>query len=427
MMTTTENEKDEMIRDFDPMNMSVPATRVRETYAAMREQCPVAHSDRHGGFSMVTRFDDVRAVAADYRTFSNKDGSLVVPTPGLPPVPALDFDEPEHRRWTKIMQPLLSSSAVKAVEPMIHEVVSNQIDSFIDAGSSDLYSSFAEPIPAYVVGRLVGLNTKASEQMRVVAMKYFEAAGTPDFAARQDDFTAFAQDALAERRKRPRGDYLSLVASGELNGEKINDLEVAGVVFALLVGGHHSTAAALAGLLHHALTVPGLKDALVADPEMIGPAVEESLRLTTPLQFFARTAQENTDVAGEKLEAGRRVVVNFAAANLDEKRFPNPDSFDLGRPRNHHLGFGHGIHLCIGRHLARAELRIALSEALRRLRNLRIDGEVIESGLIGSIMLSIVALPVAFDPMSSSSVSSGTAASPSMPPIPGAMNSKGQS
>jgi cholest-4-en-3-one 26-monooxygenase len=394
---TTAHEKDQLIRGFDQLDASVPAARVREAYAAMRERCPVAHFDRYGGFSMVTRFEDARVVASDQRTFSNKDGSFVPPS-GWPPIPPLDFDEPEHRRWVKIMQAPLSHAAVKDLEPMIHEVVNSQIDSFIGAGSTEIYSSFAEPVPVYVTGRLVGLSPEASQEMRVVAMKMFEAIGTPEFEARQDDFNAFALRELAERRRHPRDDYLSQLASGDLNGEKVNDLEVAGVLVALLVGGHHSTAAALAGLLHHTLTVPGLKDRLTADPGLIRPAIEESLRLTTPLQFFARTVLYDTEVAGEKLAAGHRVIANFASANLDERQFPHPDSFELDRGKNAHVAFGHGIHLCIGRHLARAELQIALSEVLRRLRNLRIDGEVVESGLIAGIMLSVVALPVAFDP-----------------------------
>lgn len=390
-------DADGAVSAFDQLDTSVPAETVRATYAAMRERCPVAHVDRYGGFSMITRFDDVRSVAGDHRTFSSADGSFIPPS-GWPPIPPLDFDEPEHRRWVKIMQPPLSLSSVSELKPMIRTVVNKQIDTFVKDGKADLYSTFAEPVPVYVTGRLVGLSPEASDEMRVVAMEMFEAIGSPQFDAKQEAFNTFTFRELAARRKRPREDYLTQLASGALNGETITDIETAGVLVALLVGGHHSTAAALAGLLHHTLSVPGLKERLIQDPSLIPAAVEESLRLTAPLQFFARTARADVVVAGTEVPASHRVIANFAAANRDERHFTDPDLFAIDRGKNTHLAFGHGIHLCIGRHLARAELLIALSEVLRRLPDICVDGQVVESGLIAGIMLSIVSLPTAFTP-----------------------------
>jgi cytochrome P450 len=294
------------------------------------------------------------------------------------------------------MQDPLTLSAVTAFEPTIEEVVNDHIDRFASRGSAELFEEFAEPVPVHVIGRLVGLAAEAAAEMRRVAMNVFAAIGTDDFPRCMQEFTAFTDAELEARRRHPRGDYLSDLASGELNGEQIDDVGSAGVLVALLVGGHHSTASALAGVVHHVLSTPGLRDRLLRDPDLMNKAIEESLRLTTPLQYFTRTATTDTEVAGCPLPKGRRVVLNFAAANRDDRAFDNPDVFVPERAPNRHVAFGHGIHLCIGRHLARAELRIALRTLLTRLPDLELAGDPVEPGYIGSMMLSIVNLPVRF-------------------------------
>lgn len=383
--------------DFDQLDGTVPADEVRARYAQMRNRCPVMHNDIHGGYYMVSRYTDVRRAAADATTFGNVGGSFI-PASGWPPIPPLDFDGAEHRRWLKVMQAPVSMAAVKELEPQITQIVDRQIDTFARDGSAELYTAFAEPVPALVIGRLVGLDEDATVEMRRVAMDMFGAIGTPDFDARMADFNAFAQAQLEERRRSPREDYLTQLASNELAGETFDDSEVAGIMLAFLVDGHHSTAAALASAVHHVLSVPGLKNQLLANPDLVPDAVEESLRLSTPLQFFARTALTEGTIAGTTVREGERVILNFASANLDEREFDEPQEFDLTRDRKKHLAFGHGAHLCLGRHLARAELRIGLTRLLGRLPDLEIAGPVVESGLVASLMLSLVALPVRFSP-----------------------------
>jgi cytochrome P450 len=383
--------------DYDPYDPNTGADQIRTQYREMQDLCPVAHVPHHGGFDVVTRYDDARDVAAQPKTFSSADGSFIVPS-GFPPIPPLDFDEPDHRRWVKLMQPPLTLAAVRELEPRITEIVNDHIDRFAAAGEAELFSALAEPVPVDVIAGLVGLDPEAAVEMRRVGMNVFAAIGTDEFDRHMQAFTDFTDAELAARRENPRGDYLSELASGELNGETIDDVGSAGIMVALLVGGHHSTASALAGLVHHVLSTPGLAGRLAEDPDLLDRTIEESLRLTTPLQFFTRTTTEDTEVSGCPVPAGRRVVLNFGAANRDRREFPEPDMFDPDRARNKHLAFGHGIHLCIGRHLARAELRIALTELLRRLPDIRLDGDPVEPGYIGSMMLSIVELRVRFTP-----------------------------
>jgi cytochrome P450 len=383
---------------YDPYDATATAEQIRDQYGEMRERGPVVHVPRHGGFEVVTHYDAVRSTAADPETFSSAEGSFILPS-GFPPIPPLDFDEPEHRRWVKLMQGPLTLESVTRIEPMIADVVTEHVERFATRGSAELYEEFAEPVPAHVIGRLVGLSPEGAARMRRVGMNVFGSIGTEDFPKRMQEFTEFTTAELEARRRNPLDDYLTKLSSGELDGEKVDDVGCAGLLVSLLVGGHHSTASALAGLVHHTLTIPGLRDRLRdADADLVKRVVEESLRLSTPLQYFTRTAVRDTEIAGCPIPAGRRVALNYAAANRDERAFREPGTFDADRERNRHLAFGHGIHLCIGRYLARAELRIALTELLRRLPDIELAGQPVEPGYIGSMLISIVSLPVRFSP-----------------------------
>jgi cytochrome P450 len=143
----------------------------------------------------------------------------------------------------------------------------------------------------------------------------------------------------------------------------------------------------------------GTKVASRGRPRSVAPrAIEESLRLTTPLQLFARTVRAEACLSGVQFGDGDRLMVNLAAANRDEKQFPNPECFVLDRPRNAHVAFGGGLHYCIGQHLARAEMRIAVRSLLRRLPDIRLAGDVSEAGLTGGKLMAITSVPVEFTP-----------------------------
>lgn len=315
---------------FDPYDSGADATQIRRHYDDMLALGPVVHVDKHGGFDVINGFDEVRQAAAQPGVFSSADGSFLLPS-GFPPIPPLDYDEPEHRRWVKIMQGPLALPAVRNLEPTIEKIVTRQIRQFAGRGSAELHADFAEPIPVQVIGQLVGLSLKASHDMREVAMNLFAAIGTEDFTARMAEFKAFTDAELDERRSNPRDDYLSRLARGELEEERIDDHDSAGILVALLVGGHHSTAAALTGLIHHVLSTSGLRHRLLRDPELLDKVVEESLRLTTPLQYFTRTATRDVNVASCPIRQGGRVMLNFAAANRDGRAFENPHTFQLDR------------------------------------------------------------------------------------------------
>ncbi|MBJ8348243.1 cytochrome P450 [Antrihabitans sp. YC2-6] len=382
---------------FDHNDVSKSSNTLRAEYAQMASQCPVAHIDKHGGYTVISSYEAVRTVATAATEFVSRDG-VFIPASGLPRIPALEYDGDEHTTWRSLMTDLLSPSAVRDLEEMVTEVVDRQIDSFAKNGTADLAGEFAEPIPAIVIGRFVGLNHEESLVNRELASAAFAAIGTEDFDAAMGAFADYTLARLHERKQSPTGDFLSELASGSYKGIDIDDETAVQLFVALLLGGHHSTASGISGLVRHILQNPSAKAAVAQDKRSLLRAIDESLRLTTPLQLFARTATTSCPVGGQDIDAGRRVMLNYAAANRDPAQFANPDDLDLGRRRNPHLAFGAGPHQCVGQHLARLEMRVALTRLLHRLPDIGLAGDVETSGLVAGNLMVITSLPVSFSP-----------------------------
>jgi len=385
---------------FDHNDPFVSSEQVRGQYTELLATCPVAHVDKHGGFELLSGYAIARETASDGSTFKSGDGVLI-PDSGLPRIPALEYDGEEHDIWRDILDGLVNPAASRLLEPAITEIVNARIDTFAHEGAADLALAFAEPIPAIVIGTLVGLTTEESLQSRELASTAFGSIGTELFGGHWATFRDFTLARLEQRRIAPRDDFLSELAKGEYKGLRIDDDTAMQIFVALLMGGHHSTASGISSLIKDALRDGETRDAIAADPRLMKGAVEESLRLNTPLQLFARTATQPCTIGAVSIAAGSRVLINYAAANRDSTEFDNPDEFNPSRRRNRHMAFGAGPHRCVGQHLARAEMRIALTELLHRLPDIRIAGDIQTSGLIGGTLMTITSLPVTFTPQGS--------------------------
>ena len=396
-MTSHENARKHATTDFDHTDFSMSAELVRRTFADMRESCPVAHSDRFGGLAYLSRYEDVRRILLDYQTFSTTDGVFIPPS-GLPKIPPLEYDPPAHTALRALMDGPLNSRSVRALEPTIEEIAHLCIDDFADYGFADLAGQLTEILPAVVIGRMVGLNQDEAVEVRRISMATFASIGGVDFPAHMADFVAFMDRRLQERREAPRDDYLTALARGEIYGQPVDADLVTGIMSAFMLGGHHSTATAIAGLLGHVLPKHTLCEQILTDENMLARAIEESLRLTTPLSLFARTVRAEAQVGGVNFDRGDRIMINLAAANRDPRVFTEPEMFDTRRAKMPHVAFGRGLHTCTGQHLARAEMRITLKALLNRLPDIRIAGEVKETGLTGGMMMQVSSLPVVFTP-----------------------------
>jgi cytochrome P450 len=198
---------------------------------------------------------------------------------------------------------------------------------------------------------------------------------------------------IAERRERPTDDLLSRLVAAEVDGERLNDLELVAHFAQLMAGGNETTRNAFAGGMLALIEHPDERRKLLEDPSLIGVAVEEVLRWHTPIMHLARTATRDTEIAGTPIAENDKVVMWFASANRDGDAFDAPDRFDVTRPKSKHLAFGAGRHFCLGNQLARLELVIAFQETLRRLGELELAGPVVRKA--NNTFHWMVSMPVA--------------------------------
>jgi cytochrome P450 len=377
---------------------TTPPARSLEIFEEARRQCPVAHSQEHAGFYMLLNYDDVKAAMVDHRTFSSEPQVL---RPMLPrkAVPALEMDPPRHGPWRAIFSAAITARTAAEMEPFVRADINRHIDGFIAAGSCDLIHELAEPVPAETICRLVGIDDELVPKVRETALAMFAAQGNPEeFGRRQAAFAEVTVSEVHARRANPRDDYLTRLASVEVDGRSLDDNDYVVLLSAFLGAGHHSTTSAMASLVYEVFSKPEIRDALKGQPSKIVGAIEEALRLHPPFFGFFRRATHSIAVSGVEIPAQCDVYMGWAAANRDPKMFEGPAEFRFDRQRNRHLSFGFGIHTCPGAALARMEMRVLIEELLRRVPDLRVELNAPEYQFGGGDYSFMKTLPVTFTP-----------------------------
>jgi cytochrome P450 len=352
-------------------------------YRAMREGAPVYRSDRWGWWAL-TRFDDVREAILDPDTFRSFEGMDIDDSAleQAPPGSLPNMDNPRHDEIRRIVQPYFLPRRVADLEAGIRSVVRSLVESWQDRGAVDLAEDLAWPMPFDVFFHVMGLPGRENQDPEQLARREQlerwthelkdRVPGTPHLTPVARAATAGVQhyfiDLLEERRRHGRDDLATHFVRSDIDGkpfvrEEVTPVsEVSGLMLVLYLGGVESTAGLTGTLFKLLAENPGQRALLQQDPSLIPAAIEEALRLITPLQLTARTAMREVTFHGVTIPAGGRVVLVTGAANRDERQFPDPDTFDITRSRSRHLGFGEGIHGCLGAPLARLEARIALEE-----------------------------------------------------------------
>jgi len=365
-------------------------------YANMREQCPVSHSDQNGGHFTVVDYHEIRKDLQDWPTFSSAKGIM---TPRFPwQLTLIEMDPPDWKFWRNLIQADLTEKAVKKYADNIRLDVNRLIDAFIDKGSCDLVKDFAEILPVLVVGDVIGARSRA-EELRILTGEFTASQGDQ---AKVDDvslrFRKLVTEEIAVRETDPRDDLLTRFGETLLDGKPLPVEELLLFIQVLLLAGNTTTVSALGALFLYVMGDRGLRDELMADESKLDAAIDESLRLTPPVVHFARTTTRDVEVGDQNVPADSSVVFVYAAANRDPNEFPNPDEFRLNRPANRHLSFGYGIHRCVGAHLAKLEMRIAMQEIFRRLPDieLAVPAEQITARVHGGNELTIDSIPVRF-------------------------------
>jgi cytochrome P450 len=361
--------------DFDHTDPDT-AQNLYGMLAAAREQCPVMHGSRHGGFWALTRYTDVVSAANDHTLFTTAQG-VTIPPLGLPTgsVP-LTVEPPDHKHYRRALQPYFTLPAVTKLEPMVRQVVIEHVEAFAGRGHADLIEEYAAPIPCIVIALLLGLDREVWPIFSEWVHGMHVTAQAGDLAGRDAYSAKLAGLLITEVDRRvsePRDDLLTTIAQTQVNGEPAPAVMRYGMAQQILVAGHDTTVNGIGNLLRHLLERPGFSARAAREPAFLDRAIEESLRFESPALGLARTVVSETTVGETTLCPGDKVLVMYGAANHDPRRFPDPERYDPDREdRPGHVAFGYGRHRCIGEYLARLEMRIAARELLTRIPGLRL-------------------------------------------------------
>ena len=367
-------------RDWDPLD---PET-LRDphaTYADLRERCPVAYTDRWGGFWTLTRYEEIVAVAADSKGFITSVQNLVPQSPrsGVPRRP-LQVDPPEHAGFRRAMNPYFEGKRVALLEPSLRAVAARYLGPLLAQGRGDGAQAYARHLPIRALCAILRVPAADADFIQARSERYVRAVGDDDRATAQalsGELDAYARRLVAARKQAPLNreqDIVSGLLETQIDGRPIGDEIIAGFVRGLLVAVDRSTSNGIGSAILHLARDSKLQEQLRRDPGRIPAAIEEFLRLYAPSQATARTATRDVEIGGRLVRAGEVVAMVFLAGNRDPRSFPEPDRCIVGREPNRHLGFGHGAHKCAGQSLARLQLRIALEELLARTKSFWLDG-----------------------------------------------------
>lgn len=386
--------------DFDH-HSPVIAPDPYPTYAELRDKCPVAWSNEHGGFWVLTDYASVYAASRDDKTFCS------APSVALPPVPygirniPIDTDNPETEQLRKILLREYTPRAVERLEPDIVALADELIDGFIAAGSCDLVTDLAMPLPARLILRLIGVDD--ADWDWYVERIHTIVHGMTGEAAVTAGFEMAARVAEIMQQRRDAGDFsghLGLLMSAKINGEPLGDADVLSYMMLLLFGGLDTTTASTANALLLLDNNPDLRAELVAHPKKFPRAVEEFLRFDAPVQALGRTVSHDVELGGQQLRAGERALLVWASANRDPSEFTDPDKIDFDRNPNRHLSFGVGLHRCLGSNLGRAMFRVMLERVLVRIPDYRVVGDATRYRYSdAAIVYALHHLPVEFTPV----------------------------
>lgn len=390
--------------DFDHHAPDFPAN---ETYRRLRQECPVGWSESYGGFWVLSRYQDIANVARKDAIFSSgRDeqgrGGIVIPAWTTDTSIPIEMDPPEHMNYRRLMNQLFSPTAVERVKPTIDAFVTRTIDAFIERGRCDLIEELTGPVPALVTVHLLGLPEHHAKRFQAAVHDVFSSAVGTERAARGVKEMEWVSERLLERihhvRQRTEGDVLSAFCRLEIDGEPLSD-EVVLSVAKLIVGGGMDTTTSLTGqTLVYLSEHSDVRRRLIDEPELLGPATDEFLRVFAPSQSMARTVLEPTEVGGCPMSRGERVLIPWVAANFDESVFDRPDEVILDREKNRHLSFGLGFHRCVGAHLAKAMFQAMMRQVLIRMPDYRVlADEVVRYGDHGN-QTGLDSAPAVFTP-----------------------------
>jgi len=345
-------------------------------WADLRQRCPVARTGRYGGTWLPVTHELVSEVAYDTEHFTSRSVVVSEERPGPDDLPApiglsppITSDPPFHALARGMLLPAFGPRAIAAVEPYTRELCRELLAATEGQPVFDAATEYARHIPVRVIVRFLGFPVEDADKFRQFIRLVLEdvdtSAGDEEREAMFAELDAYMDAQIDDHIARPRDDLTSFLIDAEIGGSKLSREHIRGTMILLMIAGIDTTWSAIGASLWHLAQHPGDRRRLAAEPGLMGTAVEELLRAYAPVTM-ARLVARDFDFHGHPLKEGDWLLLPFPAANRDPAAFENPDVVQLDRARNRHAAFGLGRHRCLGSHLARMELRVALEEWLAR-------------------------------------------------------------
>jgi cytochrome P450 len=360
-------------------------------FRAMRHQCPVHWSEineypKEEGFWSVSRADDVHKVSLDWETFSSERGGITGLTHALPlelmRAMFIAMDPPKHDRLKMLFQRGFTPRRIAEHEDRIRAIAEGVLDGIAPRGECDLVTDVAQPAVSRVIGSFMGI-PEEDDAVWARLMNASLGLGDPDLnpggleeilQREIPEIFERCRRMIAQRRENPTDDLTSVLVHAEIDGEKLEEHEIVMGFFLLVAAGNDSTKATYTSGMHALIQHPDQRALLVDDPSLIPGAVEECLRMYPAFAHFRRTAMGETEIAGQEIRDGEKVVMWYVSSNRDESKYEDPDRFDVRRNPEHQAFGAGGRHFCLGAALARLELKVLFEETLRRFPEMELAG-----------------------------------------------------
>jgi len=374
-------------------------------FRRLRRECPVhwtagfSEIPSETGYWSVTRADDVHAVSRDWQTYSSELGGITTATEGFPlellRAMFIGMDPPRHDRLKMLFQAGFTPKRIAAHEPRIRQIVATVLDRLNGRDRADLVTDVAQPIVSRVIGSFMGIPPE-DDAAWATLMNATLGADDPDLNPGGIESVAEVEipkifercrKMIAQRREHPTDDLTSVLVHAEIDGQKLREEEIVMGFFLLVAAGNDSTKATYCSGMRALMEHPDQMQRVVADPSLVPSLVEESLRMFPAFSHFRRTATRDTEIGGQKIARGDKVVMWYVSSNRDESRYQDPDRFDVLRNPEHQAFGAGGRHFCLGAALARLELRLMFEETLARYPRIELAGEpvYVESDFINQL------------------------------------------
>jgi cytochrome P450 len=350
------------------------------TYKRLRDEAPVYHCEPLN-FWALSRFADVLEAHRDFKTFSSAGGVTIEGFDAM--VPLLIVKDPPEHKWHKaLITRVFTPNRMGALEPFIRHLVTSLLDAAAQKPEFDFVQEFALQVPLQVISELIGIPGEYRQEIHRLTNKLLnrdDSSGLMEMAATMEAANAIYMELVRERRANPRNDPITHLIESEVKDDdgglkRLSDEELAMRFGEMAAAGHETVAKTIPNGAMAFQAFPGERQKLIDDPTLLASAVEEMLRFDPPSQLQGRTTTRDVMLHGVTIPEGSKTMLLTAAATRDERKFEQPDVFDVSRPAApESIYFGFGIHRCLGMHLARLELQIVFEELFKRFPNFQVD------------------------------------------------------